>query len=209
MSEGGAVFNAKEDSLLLLNTPRMERLQPSRTRTVSMASPANLIAIVLLLGGSLQTLAGETKQMQLLPSNIAVPASQFSDGKRPIGLSAFKGKYILINFWATWCAPCVKEMPALDRLAARLGKSTVVVAVSQDEGGATQVRPFVEKLKLTKMSVLYDPDKRAFRDYALRGLPTTILVSPDGELVARLEGSAAWDEGALAEQIIKLTNTRK
>lgn len=175
-----------------------------------MSSSAKLIAIALLLGANLQTLAGETKQMQLMPGNVAAPDPQFSDGKRPMGLSAFKGKYVLANFWATWCSPCVKEMPALDRLAARLEKSgIVVVAISQDEGGATQVRPFVEKLKLTKIRVLFDPDKKAFRDYALRGLPTTILVSPEGKLVARLEGSAAWDEGALAEQVTKLTNAGK
>lgn len=171
---------------------------------------AQFIAIALLLGASLQTLAGETKQMQLISGNVVAPNSQFSDGTRPMSLSAFKGKYVLVNFWATWCSPCVKEMPALDRLAARLERNgVVVVAISQDEGGATQVRPFVEKLKLTKMRVLYDPDKRAFRDYALRGLPTTILVSPEGNLVARLEGSASWDEGALAGQVIKLTDAVK
>lgn len=175
-----------------------------------MSPSAHLIAIALLLGASLQTQAGETKQMQLISGNVVAPNSQFSDGTRPMSLSAFKGKYVLVNFWATWCSPCVKEMPALDRLAARLERNgVVVVAISQDEGGATQVRPFVEKLKLTKMRVLYDPDKRAFRDYALRGLPTTILVSPEGKLVARLEGSASWDEGALAGQVIKLTDAVK
>lgn len=177
---------------------------------ISISFPAKLIVPAILLGISMQTLAAETKQMQLISGSVAAPDSQFSDGKRPMGLSAFKGKYVLANFWATWCSPCIKEMPALDRLAARLEKSgVVVVAVSQDEGGVTQVKPFVEKLKLTKMRVLYDPDKKAFRDYALRGLPTTVLVSPEGKLVARLEGSAAWDEGALAEQVMKLTNAAK
>ena len=175
-----------------------------------MPSPAKLIAIVLWMAACLQAQAVETKQMQLISGSVAAPDVQFSDGKRPMGLSAFKGKYVLVNFWATWCSPCIKEMPALDRLAGRLEKhGVVVVAVSQDEGGAVQVRPFVEKLKLAKMHLLYDTDKRAFRDYALRGLPTTVLISPDGKLLARLEGGAAWDEGVLAEQVLKLTNSNK
>ena len=101
-------------------------------------------------------------------------------------------------------------MPALDRLATRLvKKGLVVVAISQDEGGLVQVRPFAEKLRLTKIRILYDPEKRAFRDYALRGLPTTVLISPQGNIIARLEGSAAWDEGALAVQVERLTTAAR
>lgn len=175
-----------------------------------MPSPAKLIAIALLMAVSLQAQAFETKKMQLISGSVPAPDVQFSDGKLPIGLSSFKGKYVLANFWATWCSPCIKEMPALDRLAGHLEKQgVVVVAVSQDEGGVVQVRPFVEKLKLTKVRILYDTDKKAFRDYALRGLPTTVLISPEGKLLARLEGSAAWDEGVLAEQVFKLTNSTK
>lgn len=141
-----------------------------------------------------------------MAGNVVAPHTQFSDGKRAISLSTFAGKYVLVNFWATWCAPCVREMPALDRLAAKLEKrGIVVVAISQDETGPTQVRPFVDKLKLSKVKILYDTDKRGYRDYALRGLPTTVLISPQGKLLARLEGSAAWDEGALIKQVERLT----
>jgi thiol-disulfide isomerase/thioredoxin len=165
------------------------------------------LAFVLLTAVALQSHAVETKQMQPVPGNVVAPQTQFSDGKRLIALSAFKGKYVLANFWATWCLPCVREMPALDRLAAKLEKQgVVIVAISQDEGGPAQVRPFAEKLKLSKVKILYDTDKRGFRDYALRGLPTTVLISPQGILLARLEGSAAWDEGALVAQVENLTN---
>lgn len=148
--------------------------------------------------------------MQAIAGIVRAPQSRFSNGKLPVGIESFKGKYVLANFWATWCSPCVKEMPALDRLAARLEKNgVVVVAISQDEGGPAQVRPFLEKLKLSKIRIFYDPDKRAFRDYALRGLPTTVLISPHGNVVARLEGSAVWDEGILADQVEKLTTASK
>lgn len=191
---------------MYVNFPSVDIL-PSK---FPMPFPSKHISIVLLIATCLQAQAVETKKMQLISGSVPAPDVQFSDGKRPMSLSAYKGKYVLVNFWATWCAPCINEMPALDRLAGRLEKQgVVVVAVSQDVGGAVQVRPFVEKLKLAKMRLLYDTDKRAFRDYALRGLPTTVLISPDGMLLARLEGGAAWDEGVLAEQVFKLTNSIK
>lgn len=168
------------------------------------------IVSFLLACFTFSSIAADTKQMQVMASTIQTPATRYSDGKQALGLDAYRGKFVLVNFWATWCAPCVKEMPALDRLATRLEKKgVVVVAISQDEGGLVQVRPFVEKLRLTKIRILYDPEKRSFRDYALRGLPTTILISPQGNMIARLEGSAAWDEGALAAQVEKLTAAAK
>lgn len=169
-----------------------------------------VIASLLLAGFTVASVAADTKQMQVIASTVQAPPSRFSDGKQAIGLDAYRGRFVLVNFWATWCSPCVKEMPALDRLATRLvKKGLVVVAISQDEGGLVQVRPFAEKLRLTKIRILYDPEKRAFRDYALRGLPTTVLISPQGNIIARLEGSAAWDEGALAVQVERLTTAAR
>jgi len=164
-----------------------------------------LFSYVLLACTAATVVDAYNTQMQLITGNVKAPAFRFSDGKQPIGLDAFKGKYVLVNFWATWCKPCVTEMPSLDRLASRLQKKgVVVIAISQDEGGSSQVRPFTEKLNLSKLRILFDPEKRSFRDYALRGLPTTVLISPTGNLIARLEGSAAWDEGVLAAQVEQL-----
>jgi thiol-disulfide isomerase/thioredoxin len=166
---------------------------------------AAFLVALLAVGMSLQAQAAEPKQMALVPGKVAAPLTQLSDGKRPLTLAAFKGHYVLVNFWATWCSPCVQEMPALDRLAARMEKQGLkVVAVSQDEGGPAVVRPFAEKLKLSKILILYDAEKRTFRDYGLRGLPTTVLLSPEGKVLARLEGSAVWDEGPLAAQVASL-----
>jgi thiol-disulfide isomerase/thioredoxin len=144
---------------------------------------------------------GSAMRMRPVPGNLPTPPTRFSDGKNVVGLEAFRGKYVLVNFWATWCSPCVREMPALDRLASKLAKNLVVVAVSQDEGGAVQVRPFLEKLNVRNLHIVYDTDKKSFRDYGLRGLPTTVLISPRGILVARLEGEATWDVGLLAKQV--------
>lgn len=169
-----------------------------------------IISYVLFACTAATGVAADNTQMQLITGKVKAPAFRFSDGKQPIGLDAFKGKYVLINFWATWCKPCVTEMPSLDRLASRLQKKGgVVIAISQDEGGPSQVRPFTEKLNLSKLRILFDPEKRSFRDYALRGLPTTVLISPTGNLIARLEGGATWDDGALVAQVERLTTGAK
>lgn len=163
---------------------------------------------LLLTGAALACRADEGKLMQPIAGDIHAPPTQFGDGNHSTSLPAFRGKFVLVNFWATWCSPCIKEMPALDRLAARLKqKGLVVVAISQDEGGPVQVRPFAKKLNLSQVQILYDPEKRGFRDFALRGLPTTVLISPEGILLARLEGSAVWDEGILASQVETLVTT--
>lgn len=175
-----------------------------------MTNLVKIISYVLLACTTATGVAADNTQMQLITGNVQAPAFRFSDGKQSIGLDTFKGKFVLVNFWATWCKPCVTEMPSLDRLAGRLQKKgVVVIAISQDEGGPSQVRPFTEKLNLSRLRILFDPEKRSFRDYALRGLPTTVLISPKGNLIARLEGGAAWDEGALAAQVERLATGAK
>ena len=175
---------------------------------MSKASRTLLVAILCVF--ALSANAAETKKlMRLVQPGIQLPKGVFFDGKKAISLDAFQGNYVLLNFWATWCAPCIKEMPALDRLAGKLvNQNFIVVAVSQDEGGPSLVRPFVEKLKISNLRVIYDQDKRSFREYALRGLPTTVLISPDGKIIARLEGGADWDEGDLFKQIHREINRK-
>lgn len=147
--------------------------------------------------------AEQGRGLQPLKNPIPTPKISFFDGKKPIELAAFKGRYLLVNFWATWCSPCVSEMPSLDRLAKKLAMENItIVAISEDEGGVSQVRPFVEKLQLNKLKILYDTSKKAFRDFGLRGLPTTYLINPDGMVVSTLEGSAVWDTGFIYDQII-------
>ncbi len=147
-------------------------------------------------------IAENTSQLDVFQQPIQLPKTTFSDGVNRIGLDSFYGKYVLLNFWATWCAPCVREMPALDGLAGMLAKKNlIVIAVSQDESGPPVVQPFIKKLNLLNTQILYDESGRGFRDFALRGLPTTILISPDGLILARLEGSAEWQNIALVDQL--------
>ena len=105
------------------------------------------------------------------------------DGK-PVTLQDFAGQVVLLNFWATWCAPCVREMPSLDRLQAKLGgEGLAVVTVSRDRGGANVVMPFYERLELTNLGVYLDPKGAFSRAFKVRGLPTTILIDREGRVV--------------------------
>ena len=125
------------------------------------------------------------------------PASDlaFEDGAgRRLTLADFRGRVVLLNFWATWCGPCVVEMPSLDRLQARLGGADfTVVALSQDRGGAEVVAPFYRRLGLAGLGVYLDPLNRVARAFAVQGLPTTIILDRQGRAVGALEGPAEWD----------------
>ncbi|HZH25680.1 MAG TPA: TlpA disulfide reductase family protein [Azospirillaceae bacterium] len=124
-----------------------------------------------------------------------VPELSFKDGEgRTVGLADFRGQAVLLNLWATWCVPCVREMPALDRLQALAGGQGVhVVALSLDRGGLDQVRPFYARHGLVNLGIYLDPGGDAMRAFQPRGLPTSILIDPDGREVGRVEGEFAWD----------------
>ena len=111
-----------------------------------------------------------------------------------VTLADFAGKVVLVNFWATWCAPCVREMPSLERLHDRLaGEGLAVLAVSNDRGGAGVVAPFLARLDLQSLPVYLDPKGKLAQAFDLAGLPTTLLIGRDGRVLARLLGPAEWD----------------
>lgn len=121
----------------------------------------------------------------------------------PRPISSFHGKVVLLNYWATWCAPCIEEMPSLDRLQAKLGGGAFeVVAVSIDRQGRKAVEPFVERLGLKHLTILLDPKGATSRALGLRGLPTTLVMDREGRELGRLEGEAQWDSDA-AEALIR------
>ena len=115
------------------------------------------------------------------------------DGKA-VALARYKGKVVLLNFWATWCAPCIREMPALDALHAKLGgKDFAVVAVSIDRLGFAKITPFLDKLGVKKLHVLHDKSRQLYRKAGVRGLPTTMIIDHEGKVRGYLEGPAEWD----------------
>ena len=125
----------------------------------------------------------------------AVPEVKFQDGAgRDLTLAEWKGKVVLLNLWATWCIPCRKEMPALDRLQAALGAEAFeVVAVSVDRTGVNGARKFLEETKVQKLALYADPSARMASTLRAAGLPATLLIDKEGREVGRLLGPAEWD----------------
>ncbi|MEX2642982.1 MAG: TlpA disulfide reductase family protein [Acetobacterales bacterium] len=128
------------------------------------------------------------------PGQPEAPEASFQDGDGETRrLSEFRGRLVLVNLWATWCAPCVREMPSLDALQAELaGEGLTVLPVSLDRGGAQVVRPFYEEHGLENLPVLADRTGGLFRTFAVRGVPTSVLIGREGQVLGRLEGDADW-----------------
>jgi thiol-disulfide isomerase/thioredoxin len=129
---------------------------------------------------------------------VAAQAISFRTAEgQELGLGDFAGRVAVVNFWATWCAPCVEEMPALDRLHAALAPEGIeVVAISVDRGGLRQAAPFFEVNGLKNLPVYLDPSGASMRALGVRGLPTTIVIDRHGREAGRLEGAAHWDSEA-------------
>ncbi|MBL8698971.1 MAG: TlpA family protein disulfide reductase [Alphaproteobacteria bacterium] len=109
-------------------------------------------------------------------------------------LALLRGRVVLVNLWATWCAPCIKEMPALDRLQAKLGGPDFeVVAIALDRQGERVVRPFFENLALKRLALNLDPSNAASRVFKASGLPVSVVLDREGRELGRVLGAAEWD----------------
>ena len=130
-----------------------------------------------------------------------VPAINFEDIKRTsTSLGDFKGKVVVLNIWATWCVPCRREMPALDRLQAALGgPDFAVVPLSIDRGGIDTVTKFYGEIGIRNLPIYVDVSGNAVRELGAVGLPTTLILDRRGAEVGRVVGPAEWDAPEVAE----------
>ncbi|WP_203073151.1 TlpA family protein disulfide reductase [Falsiroseomonas ponticola] len=144
----------------------------------------------------------ETPEGRPLPEGLT-----FTDAEgRVTGFEAFRGKGLVVNFWATWCPPCVAEMPALDRLHAMVARDGIeVLALSNDRGGRAQVEPFYQRTGLRHLGIWLDPRGATGRALEVRVLPTTLILDRRGLEVGRLTGEAAWDQPEVVAAIRRLT----
>ncbi|MDP6788142.1 MAG: TlpA disulfide reductase family protein [Rhodospirillales bacterium] len=109
-------------------------------------------------------------------------------------LAEWRGSGLVLNFWATWCAPCVREMPALDRLGPMVaGEGIKVLALSEDRGKPSVVETFYKKHAIKNLPVLMDKRRKLLTGFAVQGLPTTVLLNTNGNEVGRVVGVAEWD----------------
>ena len=117
-----------------------------------------------------------------------------------VTLAAFRGRPLLLNLWATWCGPCIKEMPSLDRLAAEKAGQLTVLAVAQDLQGADVVDPWFSRAGLTQLQPYRDPQNNLLADYN-SPLPVTILFDAEGRELWRVTGALDW-QGEQARELL-------
>lgn len=138
---------------------------------------------------------GEMAAFVFKKSPEPLPEVVFVDGTgKERTLKDWRGKVVLLNLWATWCVPCRKEMPGLDRLQAELGSDQFeVVAVSSDKTGIDGARKFLGQVKSEKLAVYADATVRITSTLRAIGMPATILIDREGREIGRLVGPAEWD----------------
>jgi thiol-disulfide isomerase/thioredoxin len=136
-----------------------------------------------------------SQPFSFLDKPAAVPELKFVDGnERPVSLADFGGRAVLLNIWATWCLPCRKEMPSLDRLQAKFDPSKfLVLTLSIDRAGIRAVKKFYTDLGLKSLGIYVDQSGAALRQLGLFGIPGTLLINPGGEEIGRKLGPAEWD----------------
>ena len=133
---------------------------------------------------------------QIMPT--VAPDLRFTDASgKPLSLLDFRGHGLVVNLWATWCGPCVSEMPSLAAVASRLARQQILVLpVSIDMQGRQAVARFFASHHITGLPILLDPDGGVLDRLNADGIPLTLVINPAGQLVARLEGEADWNTPA-------------
>jgi thiol-disulfide isomerase/thioredoxin len=156
-------------------------------RTAAWLFAAMLAPIHSAIGGS--TLDG------FLWMERPLPEIAFVDGTGAgRTLADFEGRVVLLNIWATWCPPCRREMPSLDRLQGKLGGDDfMVLALSIDRGGREVIEEFYREVGIVNLGIFYDDTGSAPAELGVGGIPTTILVSAAGDEIGRKIGPAEWD----------------
>lgn len=138
---------------------------------------------------------GDLAKLDFTHAGTPAPANTFeAKGGKTANLAQFKGRVVVLNLWATWCAPCVKEMPELDRLQGMFPtKDLAVVTVSMDMAGWRAVEPFWEKRGLKNITPYLDKKNELALGFKARGLPLTVIYDRQGKEVARIAAPAIWD----------------
>jgi thiol-disulfide isomerase/thioredoxin len=203
MLRSGMIHTVERNETTSQNTPRRPRSIPK-----FVLGPIAAIAVLAAIYGTRQapsnaisnappesTHPSVSAAFVRKPSPDPLPSVAFQNASgQAVNLEDFRGRIVLLNLWATWCLPCRKEMPALDRLQATLGSPDFeVVALSIDRAGSAASKKFLDSTGATKLALYVDPTAKLATDFKAIGLPATILIGRDGREIGRLLGPAAWD----------------
>ncbi|MGI2261674.1 TlpA disulfide reductase family protein [Shewanella sp. GXUN23E] len=142
-------------------------------------------------------------KVQLLPKSFPIEAIPFQtvDGK-PVDFSQYKGKVVMVNMWATWCPPCVRELPALDKLSQQFDPDEfVVLPISIDAEGQQQVQPFLKELGMSDFISYYDPQQKLGEIFPLDYIPATFILDQNGDLIAFVRSFVDWNDPKAVEMI--------
>jgi peroxiredoxin len=147
--------------------------------------------------------------LEVTPPLVPPPFSMSLPNGTKRTLADYRGEGIVLNLWATWCAPCIAEMPALDELAASARKFAIaVLPVSIDARGLSVVKPFYAAHNLGHLPILLDPESDAARAFKVHGIPATFIIDRQGRVVGRTEGPVQWDTQAAIDTIRRLVGPR-
>ncbi len=179
-------------------------MTPTTRRTLLTAALTLPAAALARKPAQAEGLSGLDKLVPIDPAPLPELRFTLADGTVR-SLADYAGGGVVLNMWATWCAPCVAEMAALDELARKLSDSGVtVLALSSDRGGAPVVDRFYRERGIHTLAVLLDPRGEVPRAIGARGIPTTLLINRDGQERGRVEGAVDWSASASVETIRKL-----
>jgi thiol-disulfide isomerase/thioredoxin len=155
-----------------------------------------LLAAFPALAGERPPFAGESQSFSWREMPSPAPLAAFEDARgESVTLADFRGRVVLLNFWGSWCAPCIEELPGLNALQARLGgKDFTVLTLAIDNKDTAYLVAFLAKLGVSELAFyrLGDP-KQAFEAFKLGGMPTTLLIDREGRILGTLLGAADWD----------------
>jgi peroxiredoxin len=185
---------------------------PSRRRRARRARSTYglaLLGLAVLVGAAW---LGRARFRPVVPGEIAPPFAVTTLDGEQVGLEQYRGKVVLLNVWATWCAPCREEMPSMQRLYEQLhGRSFEILAVSVDDrlrGGVPveALRAFADEFDLSFPILHSAPDdpRNVQRIYQTTGVPESFLIGPDGVIYRRISGATTWDSPQYRDQIIRL-----
>jgi thiol-disulfide isomerase/thioredoxin len=182
---------------------------PLPRRTKMVLGTIGVLLLVAVAMGVWQALtpsrapALRAPSMKMLTEPRPLPPLDIRDAEgKPVSFDRFRGKVVLLNLWATWCGPCRTEMPALDRLQAKLGGPQFeVVALSTDAGGAKAVREFYDSLDLRRLAIYVEGEGNVLTTLGVPGIPTTLLIDADGREIGRYVGAADWESETFREVV--------